>query len=82
MVNKTKGFKLPSADNKTVDEYRTTLVTLRNELAHIKNLIVRYPVFLLFAGSGYRFETPAEIDEFIEQLEAEIRRYESVSAAS
>jgi hypothetical protein len=75
-------FELPQADKMTVDEYRSTLVLMKARAARLKELTQRYPVYLVMAGRGYRFQSPQEIVQFVSMLEAEIARYDAAAAAA
>jgi len=79
-MNIASTFELPHADKMTVDEYRSTLELMKAKAVRLKELIQRYPIYLVMAGRGYRFQSPQEIDRFVSTLEAEIIRYDSVAA--
>ena len=66
---------LPTATSATVAEYRRTFVALKEQVIRVKEMTQKYPVFLVVAGSGYRFESPAHVDQFIAMLQREIERY-------
>jgi hypothetical protein len=73
--------KLPHATGASVEEYRSTLVAMKEEAERLKRMTEKYPVFLYVAGNVYRFEAPEHIDEFVGMLEREISAYRPVPAA-
>src|ERR1700676_1557367 len=64
--------ELPRATGKTVAENSRTPQGLKDQVLRIKMMTEKYPVFLFVAGQGYRFESPAHVDEFIAMLQREI----------
>lgn len=72
-------FSLPRPRRDTLNEYRDTLAKLKARIRHIKEMTERYPVYLVFAGNGYRFESPSDVDRFIAELQREIQQFETES---
>jgi len=79
-MNIAPTFELPHADKMTVDEYRSNLALMKARAARLKELTQKYPVYLVMAGRGYRFQSPQEIIRFVLTLEAEITRYDAAAA--
>ena len=60
-----------------VVEYRAVHAALIRHLDILKRMTEKYPVYCTFAGVGYVFESPEEIDKMIADLHAELARYEA-----
>jgi hypothetical protein len=79
-MNDTKrprpSFELPNPNQWTVVEYREILSLLHEQCERIRALSRRYPIYLTISGTAYRFDSPEDVDRFIEKLESAIRHYE------
>jgi hypothetical protein len=53
----------------TVSEYRRTLAALEEHQDRLKRMAARYPVFLRMPEQTYVFEEPAQVDEFLTELQ-------------
>lgn len=63
---------IPPADSSTIEEYRKTLSSLYQLEDRVKKYTERYPVFVIMAGKGYRFESPSDVTAFLIGLESRV----------
>jgi 5'(3')-deoxyribonucleotidase len=81
MENSKARNKIPPADGATFEEYMRMLKAFEVNLKQLKEMTAKYPIFIVIAATHYRFDSPEEVDEFLESLRAEVRTYESQHAA-
>lgn len=73
--------KIPPADGATFEEYLRMLKAFEVNLKQLKEMTAKYPIFIVIAAKHYRFDSPDEVDAFLDDLRAAVRRYESEHAA-
>jgi hypothetical protein len=81
MENSKARNKIPPADGATFEEYVRMLKAFEVNLRHLREMTAKYPIFIVMARRHFRFDSPEEVDAFLEDLRAEVHRYESQHAA-